>query len=286
MRRRRVFQKPVFFFVIPYLLLLALLVTYPLYFNVRQSLLVDSGSSLSNYRSTLADPLILRVLANTLLWVVGSVVFQFLVGLGLALILSGTFRGKAFFRGIILVLPWATPDIVAAIAWRWMYNDMYGVFNDILVKLNVINHYLPWLGRPDLARVAVIIANVWKGFPVSAMLYLAALQTIPKEVYEASSIDGASSWQKFKYITLPMISPHILTTLMLTIIWTFNYFPLIYTMTGGGPANATDTVVTFAYRKAFRFMDFSGSAALSTIAFLIVLMFAAIYTRLTVREER
>ncbi|WP_409375448.1 carbohydrate ABC transporter permease [Candidatus Sordicultor fermentans] len=278
-------QKPAFRFIIPYFLVLLLLIAYPLYTNFYQSFQTESGLSLENYKNLFKNPLFFKILGNTGIWVAASVGLQFVIGLGLALLLNQPLKGRAIFRGIILVLPWATPDIVAAVAWKWMYNDMYGVFNDILVRLGLINTYLPWLGQPNLAKLAVIIANVWKGFPISAMLYLAALQTVPKDLYEAGSIDGVSTWQKFRFITLPLISPFILTTVMLTVMWTINYFPLIFTMTGGGPANATDTLVTFAYRKAFRFMDFSGSAALSTFTFLVILVFAVVYTRYLLREE-
>ena len=116
---------------------------------------------------------------------------QLLLGCFVALLLNQEFRGRAFFRAIILVLPWATPDIVVAVAWQWMYNDMYGVINDVLFKLGLIDYYLPWLAEPTLAKIAVIVANTWKGFALSAMFYLAALQTVPYELHEAAVVDGA-----------------------------------------------------------------------------------------------
>ncbi|MDD3714962.1 MAG: sugar ABC transporter permease, partial [Atribacterota bacterium] len=271
--------------IIPYVLFMLILVVYPVVQNVVVSFQVEDGWSFSNYREVLSDPLFSVVTLNTIIWTISCVILDLVVGLGIALLLSQDVKGKMVFRTIILVIPWATPDIVAAVAWKWMYNDMYGVLNDILVKLGIIKDYLPWLAVPTLAKAAVIIANLWKGFAISAMFYLAALQTVPRDLYEAAAMDGANLWQRFSKITIPVIRPFILTTVMLTIIWTINYFPLIFVMTGGGPANATDTFVTHAYRMAFRFLDFSHSTAVSNINFIIVFIIAIIYTLSLIRKE-
>jgi len=271
--------------IIPYVVFMLILVVYPVVQNVVVSFQVEDGWSFSNYREVLSDPLFSVVTLNTIIWTISCVILDLVVGLGIALLLSQDVKGKMVFRTIILVIPWATPDIVAAVAWKWMYNDMYGVLNDILVKLGIIKDYLPWLAVPTLAKAAVIIANLWKGFAISAMFYLAALQTVPRDLYEAAAMDGANLWQRFSKITIPVIRPFILTTVMLTIIWTINYFPLIFVMTGGGPANATDTFVTHAYRMAFRFLDFSHSTAVSNINFIIVFIIAIIYTLSHIRKE-
>ena len=262
------------------------LVIYPVAQNVLVSFQADNTWSIQNYRDVLSDPLFWVITVNTIIWTVSCVVLDLLVGLGLALLLNQNTKGKMIFRTIILIIPWATPDIVAAVAWKWMYNDMYGVLNDILMKLGIIREYLPWLAVPSLAKAAVIIANLWKGFAISTMFYLAALQTVPKELYEAASMDGANVWQRFTKVTIPVIRPYILTTVMLTIIWTINYFPLIFIMTSGGPSNATDTFVTYSYRMAFRFLDFPHSTAVSNINFIIVLTVAVICTLSLIREER
>jgi len=271
--------------IIPYVVFILVLVVYPVVQNIIISFQANGTWSLANYLDVLFDPLFHLITINTIIWTVSCVVLDLLVGLGLALLLNQDIKGGAVFRTIILVIPWATPDIVAAVAWKWMYNDMYGVLNDILMKLGIIDEYLPWLAVPNLARLAVIIANVWKGFAVSAMFYLAALQTVPQELYEAAAMDGANSWQRFTKVTIPVIRPYIITTVMLTIIWTINYFPLIFTMTNGGPANATDTFVTYAYRLAFRFLDFSHSTAVSNLNFIIVFTVAIIYTLSLVGKE-
>ena len=266
----------IYWFILPYLVFLLILVVYPILENLIISFQNKSGVFI-NYVEILHDRIFLKVVFNSLLWTFSSVILQFFIGLGIALLLNQPIKGKAIFRTIMLVLPWATPDVVAGVAWKWMYNDMYGVFNDILVKIGLINNYLPWLGFPNLARAGVIIANVWKGFPLSAMFYLAALQTVPQSLYEAANIDGANAWQKFRHVTIPIIRPVIFTTIMLTTIWSINYFPLIYTMTGGGPANATDTFVTFAYKNAFKFLNFNRAAAIANISFVVVLIITIFY---------
>ena len=271
--------------IIPYIIFMLVLVIYPVAQNVLVSFQADNTWSIQNYRDVLSDPLFWVITVNTIIWTVSCVVLDLLVGLGLALLLNQNTKGKMIFRTIILVIPWATPDIVAAVAWKWMYNDMYGVLNDILMKLGIIREYLPWLAVPSLAKAAVIIANLWKGFAISTMFYLAALQTVPKELYEAASMDGANVWQRFTKVTIPVIRPYILTTVMLTIIWTINYFPLIFAMTSGGPSNATDTFVTYSYRMAFRFLDFPHSTAVSNINFIIVLTVAVIYVLSLIRKE-
>ncbi|MCX6806884.1 MAG: sugar ABC transporter permease [Candidatus Berkelbacteria bacterium] len=271
--------------IIPYIIFMLVLVIYPVAQNVLVSFQADNTWSIQNYRDVLSDPLFWVITVNTIIWTVSCVVLDLLVGLGLALLLNQNTKGKMIFRTIILVIPWATPDIVAAVAWKWMYNDMYGVLNDILMKLGIIREYLPWLAVPSLAKAAVIIANLWKGFAISTMFYLAALQTVPKELYEAASMDGANVWQRFTKVTIPVIRPYILTTVMLTIIWTINYFPLIFAMTSGGPSNATDTFVTHSYRMAFRFLDFSHSTVVSNINFIIVLTVAVIYVLSLIRKE-
>lgn len=274
-------QRLAYRLIVPYAAVLIVLMAYPIVYNVAHSL----AGGLDHYRSVLADGSFGRLSANTVIWVAGSVVLQLMVGLGLAMLLNLPLRGGALWRMAILVVPWATPDIVAAVAWQWMLNDMYGVFNDVLVRLGLLGTYLPWLGEPGLARWAVIIANTWKGFALSAMFYLAALQTVPVELHEAAFVDGAGIVQRFASVTWPHIRPVVATTVMMTVIWTFNYFPLIYTMTGGGPAGATDTYVTHAYRLAFRFTDFGRSSALSTLTFLMVLVFAVAYSSALLRRE-
>ncbi|BAS28024.1 carbohydrate ABC transporter permease [Limnochorda pilosa] len=269
---------------LPYVIFLVLLIGYPVASNLVQSFVADGTFSLENYQRVFSQGEFRQLLVNTLIWTVGSVSLQMILGLAIALLLNQPARGAGLWRALILVLPWATPDIVAGVAWKWMLNDMYGVINDLMVRVGILDWYLPWLGDPLLAKASVIVANTWKGFALSAMFYLAGLKTIPVELYEAAAVDGAGILGRFRSVTLPAIKPFLGTTLMLTIIWTINYFPLIYTMTGGGPAGVTDTFVTYAYRLAFRFTDFARSSALSTVTFLLVFALALAYSTILLRR--
>jgi len=272
--------------VLPYLLIVVLLFVYLIGSNIYSSFTTEEGTfTLQNYTSVFTDPVVGRSMINTVFWVIGSVLGQLLLGLLVALLLNESTKGQILFRSIILILPWATLDIVAGVMWKWMYNDMYGVLNDILVKLNMINDYIPWLATENMAMISVIIANIWKGFCLSGMFFLAGLQTIPPDLYEAAEIDGANSIKRFWRITIPQLKPVIMTTLMLTVIWTINYFPLIYIMTGGGPGYGTETVVTYIYKLGFRFLEFNKAAALSNILFIAIFAIAFVFLRSIAKEE-
>lgn len=279
-------EKTAFKMVLPYLLIVVLLFVYLIGSNIYSSFTTEEGTfTLQNYTSVFTDPVVGRSMINTVFWVIGSVLGQLLLGLLVALLLNESTKGQILFRSIILILPWATLDIVAGVMWKWMYNDMYGVLNDILVKLNMINDYIPWLATENMAMISVIIANIWKGFCLSGMFFLAGLQTIPHDLYEAAEIDGANSIKRFWRITIPQLKPVIMTTLMLTVIWTINYFPLIYIMTGGGPGYGTETVVTYIYKLGFRFLEFNKAAALSNILFIAIFAIAFVFLRNIAKEE-
>lgn len=287
-KKRQKFWKPewttAYIMVMPFSLLLLGLIVYPICWNVFLSFQSKGAFSLANYREILVDRLFQRVTYNATIWTLGSIIPQLIIGVGVALLLNQKVRGRPFFRAIILVLPWATPHIVGALAWRWMYNDLYGVFNDLLLRVGL--RPIAWLGQPDWARFSVIVANNWKGFSLSAMFYLAGLQTIPEETLEAAQVDGAGRLATFRHVILPHLRPTITLTVLLTIIFTINYFPLIYIMTGGGPAQSTDTYVTWAYLVGFTFLDFPKSAAISTINFLIILVVSSFYVYFLTRPER
>ena len=272
--------------VLPYVILTVLLFVFLLGSNLFNSFTDKNGNlTLQNYIDNFTDPVVGRTLLNTIVWVVGSVSGQLLLGLFVALLLNESTKGQIIFRSIILILPWAVLDIVAGVMWKWMYNDMYGVLNDVLVKMHIIRDYIPWLATENMAMLSVIIANIWKGFCLSGMFFLAGLQTIPIDLYEAAEIDGANSFKRFWTITVPQLKPVIMTTLMLTTIWTINYFPLIYTMTGGGPGYGTETIVTYIYKLGFKFMEFNRSASLSNVLFVIIFFIAFLFLRSIAKEE-
>jgi multiple sugar transport system permease protein len=226
------------------------------------------------------------MLKNTAIWTICSVIGQLSLGLLVAILLNQIKKGEVIFRSIILILPWATLDIVAGVTWKWMFNDMYGVINDILFNFGFISDYISWLGQPKTALAAVIIANIWKGFSLSGLFFLAGLQAIPEQLYEAAEIDGANAFQKFTHVTIPQLKPILITTLMFTTIWTINYFPLIYTMTGGGPGYGTETFVTYIYRTSFKFLEYNKAAALSNLLFLIILFISILYIKVLTKEEK
>jgi multiple sugar transport system permease protein len=272
-------------YMLPYVIIVVCLIIFPFIWNVSLSFESDN-SFLSNYQEKFSDIIFGKVFSNTLIWTFFSVFFQLIIGLNIAILLNQKIKGIALFRALILILPWAIPDIVAAIAWKWMYNDLYGVFNDILLRFNIINRPIAWLGNISLAMPSIIVANIWKGFAMSAMFYLAALQSINNEIIEAAKVDGANNFAIYRHLLLPHLQPTIISTVILTIIFTINYFPLIFSMTGGGPYHSTDTLVTWSYQLGFRFLKFNESATVSTINFLFILIFSIAYSYIFFRKEK
>jgi multiple sugar transport system permease protein len=272
--------------VLPYVVAIAFLVVILLSSNIISSFrAADEGFTLKHYQSVLTDETFPTILKNTFNWTFFSVLGQIGFGLIIALLLNNITRGETFFRSLIIILPWGTLDIVAGVMWKWMYNDLYGVINDILLKIGLINDYIPWLATPDMAMVSIIIANIWKGFVLAAMFFLARLKGIPQYLYEVAEIDGANMLQRFWSVTLPQLRTVFMSTLMLVIIWTINYFPLIYIMTGGGPGNGTETLVTYIYKLSFRFLEYEEAAAASNILFLIIMIIVAMFMYWINREE-
>jgi len=195
--------------------------------------------------------------------------------MGVALVLNQSFRGRGIVRTISL-LPWALPTALMGLAWAWIFNDQYGIVNDILLRLGILKTGISWLGDPTLAMMAVIIADVWKTTPFIALLLLAGLQSISSDLYEAHSIDGASAWQSFWKITVPLLMPQIVIALLFRFAQAFGIFDLIQVMTGGGPAGATETVSIYIYGTVMRYLDFGYGAALVVVTFLLLVAAVAI----------
>lgn len=272
--------------VLPYVVAIVILIILLLSSNFVSSFTAADGSfTVEHYRSVITDDTFPVILKNTFTWTFFSVLGQVGIGLFIALLLNNVTSGQTFFRSLIIILPWGTLDIVAGVMWKWMYNDLYGVINDVLMHGGVINDYIAWLATPRMAMTAVIVANIWKGFVLAAMFFLARLKGIPAYLYEVAEIDGAGMVRRFFSITLPQLRTVIVTTIMLTIIWTINYFPLIYIMTGGGPANGTETLVTYIYKLSFRFLEYEQAAAMSNILFLIILLIVGVFMIWVNREE-
>ena len=236
-------------------------------------------NGLENYGRLLADSVFWKALRVSVMWVVGSVLPQFLVGLVMALLLNEAFPGRGFVRTIIL-LPWVVSGVVTAILWGWMFDGTIGVINDLLMKAHFITLPVPWAARVPTTWVMVLVANTWRGAPFFAIILLAALQAISPDLYEAATVDGADRWQRFRLITLPMLVNAIVLSTLLRAIWTFNFVDLIWTLTHGGPMTETRTLAVQVLQSAYTDGDFGYAAALSVAFVLILMLFSALYWRL------
>src|SRR4051795_8892767 len=234
---------------------------------------------LDNYRDMIHDEAFRRSIFNTLYYTGAAVPLQMAVGLGLALLLNLPIRGRGFLRAAYF-LPGVTPLVVVAIIWKWLYNGDYGLFNYYLLKTHLIHDPLLWLSDKNLAMPAVILMSVWTGTGFSMVVYLAGLQAIPEELYEAARVDGASSFQRLRNITLPLLRPSTLFLAVTQIIWSFQVFTQIFIMTSGGPVDRTTTMVYYVYESAFKFFEMGYASTLAFTLFLMLLVFTAFQLRL------
>lgn len=276
-------QRTGWLLLIPALLLLALVFAYPILRALWLSLFTQNlgtqlklvFSGLDNYGRMLGDGRFWQSLWNTSLFTLASVFLELILGMGVALVLNQSFPGRGIVRTISL-LPWALPTALMGLAWAWIFNDQYGIVNDILLRLGILQTGVSWLGDPTLAMMAVIIADVWKTTPFIALLLLAGLQSISSDLYEAHAIDGASAWQSFWKITVPLLLPQIVIALLFRFAQAFGIFDLVQVMTGGGPAGATEMVSIYIYATIMRYLDFGYGAALVVVTFLLLIIAVAI----------
>jgi multiple sugar transport system permease protein len=204
---------------------------------------------------------------------VGATILKLILGLGVALLINEQFPGRKLVRAGIL-LPWIVPTVLSGMAWQWMFTPNFSVVNWILVNSGLMKTGLPWLTNPNLALFSVILVNAWRAVPFFGITLLAGLQTIPAELYEACSIDGAGRWQRFRYVTLPLILPILTITLVLSIIWTFSDFQVVYSLTKGGPLNSTHVLATLSYQVGLLSGKISEGVAisLSMLPLLLILV--------------
>ncbi|MEU7579184.1 sugar ABC transporter permease [Streptomyces sp. NPDC041068] len=290
--------------VAPVTIVLAVLVLYPLGYGFYLSLTNaneanvarDIGAfhapatyemvGLDNYWSVLsgADGDFYPRLIWTVIWTVSCVVLHIAIGMGLALLLNRRMRAKLLYRAL-LILPWAVPAFVGVFAWRLMLNSQYGVFNEMITAVGLPAQN--WLATPLAQKVAVIMVNVWIGVPFNMVALLGGLQSIPKELYEAAEMDGASPWQRFVNVTLPGLRPVTNTVVLLGCIWTFNMFAVIYLLLGQNTTGEADILVTFAFRKAFTGVsDYSGAATYGIVILALLLAFSTFYRRRQLKTEQ
>jgi multiple sugar transport system permease protein len=272
-------------FVAPALAVLALVTVFPVAYVLFLSLSrrhlifgVSEFIGLGNYQVLLADGRFWNAFGNTVYFTFLSVTAELVLGLFIALLLHRTFPAKGAVRALVL-LPWAIPTVVSARMWEWMYNTDLGLLNHLFgVKIN-------WLGSSAWALHAAILMDVWKTTPFVVILLTAGLQVIPRDLYHAAAIDGAGPWQSFRRITLPLLRPVILVVLIFRTLDAFRVFDAVYVLTGGGPANATETLSIYAYKVLFQTLHFGYGSAIATVVFLCVGALSVLYVRLLRAEE-
>ena len=244
---------------------------------------IEHFAGFENFRRLFKEDIFIRVLFNTLFWTFGMVAVTIFISLILALVLNLRFFGRKFSRAVLL-LPWAASLMISALLWRWLFNGDYGMVNRLLRDLGLISHTVHWLSTPKLAFPSMIFVGTIVSIPFDTITLLAGLQSIPQELYEASKVDGANKVTTLTRIVLPLLKPVFFIVTTLEIIYTFNSFPIIWIMTRGEPANQTDTIITYLYKKAFLYQDFGIASALSVFIFLFLLLFSVIYARILYRE--
>jgi ABC-type sugar transport system permease subunit len=234
---------------------------------------------LKNYIDLFKDAEFLATLGRTFAFVFFTVTLILCLGILIALLLNEKFRGKGILRTIVL-MPWAIPPVVNGVMWKYILDSSYGVLNGVLYKLGFITSYVSFLSNPDSAFAWVVFANVWKNLPFAILLILAALQTIPKELYESAMVDSASVFTQFFRITIPMITPTILVVLIFQTMTSIRTFDLIYVLTSGGPGSATSVIGWDLYKVSFKFLDFGKGSAIGYVITIFTLLIAILYFRI------
>ncbi len=273
-------------FMLPATLFLVLFIAYPIAFNFRISFQDLRAVNLlrgdapwvgwENYRAIFSTPLYLQAVRQTLLFTLFSVVFQLGIGLALAVFYNRPFPGSRSMRGLYLIA-WTIPVVVVGIVFRWLFDGQVGVINWLLETLGLIEQNIYWLADLNFALPAVIVINIWLGIPFNMALLLAGLQGIPEELYEAAEIDGASGWAKFRSVTLPLLRPALVATLLLGLIYTFKVFDVIWVTTQGGPFNATHVISTLAFQQIFNQFLFGTGAAILNTLFAVLFVVSLLY---------
>ena len=278
--------------LLPAALLLALVVVLPIARVVALSVMrteMDEGfrlefAGLDPFVRLWQDGRWWTSLRNTAVFTASSVAAEMVLGIAFALLLHGSFRGRGLARAIVM-LPWALPTAVMALAWSWIFNDSFGVANDLLRRLGLASEPIAWLGQGGTAMFAMVAADVWKTTPFVTLIVLAGLQAIPHEVMEAARVDGLNARQRLTRITLPLLVPSLIVALAFRMVQAYGAFDLVYVMTGGGPGGATETVSLYAYQNYFRYLDFGYGSAMAVQGVLIVMLLVLAVLALARRGE-
>lgn len=282
-------------FVLPAVIFMLIFMVYPIWYTIKMSFtdvnlknFLDSSSQifigLNNYKNVFNDKYFWSALNNTWIFVFFSLVFQFTIGFLFALFFNKRFPGNQWMRAILLIA-WMNPAIITGSIFKWMMAGDGGIFNYILLFLGIVDEPLNFLSSTSTALGSVVFANIWIGIPFNMIILLSGLQSIDEDLYESAVIDGAGRIAKFRYITLPLMKSTIMVLLLLGFIYTFKVFDIIYAMTTGGPANASQILPYYAYDVAFKMFKFGEGAAASCVSFVIVGILAVIYVYLSKKEE-
>lgn len=273
-----------FSFVTPTLLIIALILVYP----VLQSVVLSLGDNgfggmddykfvgLKHYASLLHDDRFWNSLKVTFIFTFITIPVELILGVSLAVLMNESFRGKGFAR-LAVLFPWALPTALNALMWRWMYNADYGLFNDVALKSGIVEQPINWFGDATLAMVAMAIVSVWKTSSFMALIILAGLQSIPRDLYEAGRMDGMNRWNEFTEITLPMIKGSMMVALIIRSMDALRTFELPFNLTDGGPAAATETLSLYAYKVIFNFIEFNSGAAIVIVQFVVIFALSLVY---------
>lgn len=277
----------VYLLLLPSLLLLFLVVAYPtiygFFISVREMRLTRPGLNgwvgMKHYAAMMSDRVFWISLKNTAIWVVAAVTIEMALGFVAALALNRNLPGTKI-SGILILLPYFLPNVVAGHMWALLLDPRLGVINDILVRLGILSTYKAWFADPNTALAATILVEAWHGFPFFALLFLAGLKGIPEDLYKAAAVDGAGAFTKFRLITVPMLKTVITAAVILRVISLVNSPDLLLVLTGGGPGNSTQVLSLYAFQTAYRDFNFGYAGALSVVMFFILMVFATIYIRL------
>lgn len=279
-------------FVLPALVTILLIALFPLLWTAWESLHVHDLRmpwrgrpfvGAANYMEAMGDPRFWAAMGHTLFFTVASVGLELVLGLVLALALNRAYRGRGLVRAAVLV-PWAIPTVVGALLWRFMFESEAGIVNAVLMDAGLMTRPFVWFIHQAAAWVPVVLADVWKTTPFVALLLLAGLQNIDASLYEAARIDGATAWQQFRHVTLPLLRPAVLVALIFRTLDAFRVFDLIYVMTGGGPGTATEPIALYTFSSLLQNLRFGYGSALSVIIFLVTFGLALLYIRFLGRE--
>lgn len=269
--------------IAPTVLVFCTVIVYPLVsaiylglFSIYTPTMEGEWVGLDNYRRLLASGEFWRSLANNLIWTAGTLTLQIVFGILVALMLHRNLVFRALARSLVL-FPYFLSTVVAVLVWRWLFNDLYGVLNHLLLWAGIVDLPVDWLGSMPNAMISLIFVGAWKYFPFVVIAVLARLQAIPDELYEAASIDGAGAWARFTDVTLPQLRDVLIVVVLLRTIWDFKEFDLIYLLTGGGPIIGTQTLPLMVYKEAFALNQMGGASATAVLMMLIMLLFMSLY---------